>query len=112
MWGILAVILALAGIITLIASANNISLWGTLIGFILLLGGTSSCAVMDYCYTKSTYNVEIETQKIVTINGEDKAIRLRIYKNGVYYDIELPIDEYHGETKLTFTAKEISQLKI
>lgn len=111
MWGILAVILALAGIITLIMSVERLSILGTFIGLILLLGGTSSCAVMDYCYTKSTYNVEIETQKIVTINGEEKAIRLRIYKNGRYYDIELPIDEYNGETKLSFTAKEINQLK-
>jgi hypothetical protein len=66
---------------------------------------------MDYCYTKSTYNVEIETQKIITINGKEKAIRLRIYKNNVYYDIELPIDEYNGETRLSFSLYEISQLE-
>lgn len=84
---------------------------GTIIGFIILIGGTIFCVTMDYYYTKNTYNVEIETQKIITINGEEKAIRLRIYKNHIYYDIELPIDKYNGETKLSFTASEINQLK-
>ena len=111
MWIILAMISALAGIIILIVSADQVSVLGTIIGFILLIGGTFFCYIMDYCYTIDTYNVEIETQKIISINGEEKAIRLRIYKNHVYYDIELPIDEYNGETKLSFTAKEINQLK-
>jgi len=111
MWGILAFISLIAGIIILLVSADKISSLGIVIGCIILIGGTISCVIMDYCYTKKTYNVEIETQKIITINGEEKAIRLRIYKNHVYYDIELPIEEYHGETKLSFTAKEINQLK-
>lgn len=110
MWGILALILAIVGIITVIANIDG-SLLGLFIGLILCLGGTTFCLVMDYCYTKHTYNVETETQKIIIINGEEKAIRLRIYKNNIYYDIELPIEKYNGETKLSFTWSEISQLE-
>ena len=111
MWGILAIISLIAGIIILLVSADKISSLGIIIGFIILVGGTVSCAIMDYYYTKNTYNVEIETQKIVAVNGEEKAIRLRIYKNNTYYDIELPIDEYNGETKISLTKSEIDKLE-
>lgn len=111
MWGILAIVLAIVGIITLIISTERLSVLGTIIGLILLLGGLIFCLILDYGYTKNTYNVEMETQKIITINGKEKAIRLRIYKNNIYYDIELPIDEYNGETKLSFTPDEIARLE-
>ena len=111
MWIILAFISAIVGIITLVVSTDKISILGIIIGFILIIIGLPFCLVTDYYYTKNTYNVEMETQKIVAINGEEKAIRLRIYKNNVYYDIELPIDEYNGETKLSFTPSEIAQLE-
>lgn len=111
MWIILTFIFAIAGIIIMIISADQVSTLGVIIGLILLIGGTIFCFTMDYCYTKNTYNVEMETQKIITVNGKEKSIRLRIYKDNVYYDIELPIDEYNGETKLSLTQSEISQLK-
>ncbi len=111
MWGILAGIVAIIGVIILVISSDSISWLGAIIGFIILLCGAPVCIMMGYFYTKNTYNVEIETQKIVSVNGEEKAIRLRIYKNNTYYDIELPIEEDNGETKLSLTQSEIDKLE-
>ena len=77
----------------------------------MLIIGVPVFLAIDYYNTETTYKVEMQTQETLSANGKDYAVRLRIYKDGKYYDIEMPIDEYHGETKLTFTKEELSKYK-
>ena len=77
----------------------------------MLIIGVPVFLAIDYYNTETTYKVEMQTQEVLSANGKDYAVRLRIYKNGEYYDIEMPIDEYHGETELTFTKKELSKYR-
>lgn len=111
MWSILGLVTACIGIIIIIISANEVSCTGVIIGFIMLIVGPLVFLTLDYYNTETTYKVEMQTQETLSANGKDYAIRLRIYKDGEYYDIEMPIDEYHGETELTFTRTELSKYK-
>jgi len=111
MWGILTLVLLILGIAILWASAQETSLIGTIIGLVMLIIGVPVFLAIDYYNTETTYKVEMQTQEVLSANGKDYAVRLRIYKNGEYYDIEMPIDEYHGETELTFTKKELSKYR-
>lgn len=111
MWNVLGLVIACIGIIILIISIDRTSCIGIIIGFIMLIVGPLVFMTLDYYNTEKTYKVEMQTQEVLSANGKDYAIRLRIYKDGEYYDIEMPIDEYHGETELTFTQAELSKYK-
>lgn len=111
MFGILSLVSLILGIAILWASAQETSLIGTIIGLVMLIIGVPVFLAIDYYNTETTYKVEMQTQETLSANGKDYAVRLRIYKDGKYYDIEMPIDEYHGETELTFTKEELSKYK-
>ena len=107
MWNAFALMSAVLGVAVLIASAQEESCTGVIIGLVMLIIGAPVFLALDYYNTETTYKVEMQTQETLSANGKDYAVRLRIYKDGQYYDIEMPIDEYHGETELTFTQKEL-----
>lgn len=111
MWGAFALISAGLGIIIFIVSAQEESCIGVIIGLVMLIIGAPVFLAVDYYNTETTYKVEMQTQETLSANGKDYAVRLRIYKDGQYYDIEMPTDEYHGETELTFTQAELSKYK-
>lgn len=107
MWSAFAFASAGIGIIALIIGAQETNWIGVIIGLIMLIIGGPTFLALDYYNTERTYKVEMQTQEVLSANGKDYAIRLRIYKDGKYYDIEMPIEEYHGETELTFTKAEL-----
>lgn len=111
MWGALAFASAGIGVITLVISAQKTNCIGVIIGLIMLIIGGPTFLALDYYNTETTYKVEMQTQEILSANGKDYAIRLRVYKDGKYYDIEMPIEEYHGETELTFTQEKLFKYK-
>ena len=111
MWGILVCISVMIGLGLIVKSTQDISFISTIIGLIMIIIVAPVFLAIDYYNTETTYKVEMQTQEVLSTNGEDYAVRLRIYKDGKYYDIEMPIDEYHGETELTFTPAELSKYK-
>ena len=111
MWSVLACISTIVGLGIIIKSTQDIGFISTIIGLIILMIVAPVFLVLDYYNTETTYQVEMQTQEVLSANGKDYAIRLRIYRDGRYYDIEMPIDEYHGETELTFTQMELSKYK-
>lgn len=111
MWSVLVWICVMIGIGIIIKSLQDTGWISTIIGLIMIIIVAPVFLVIGYYNTETTYKVEMQTQEILSANGKDYAIRLRIYKDGEYYDIEMPIDEYHGETELTFTPAELSKYK-
>lgn len=111
MWGILVCISVMIGLGLIVKSTQDISFISTIIGLIMIIIVAPVFLALDYYNTETTYKVEMQTQETLSANGKDYAVRLRIYKDGKYYDIEMPIDEYHGETELTFTEMELSKYK-
>ena len=107
MWSALAFASADIGIIALIIGTQETSYIGVTIGLIMLIIGGPTFLALDYYNTEITYKVEMQTQEVLSENGKDYAIRLRIYREGKYYDIEMSINKYHGETELTFTRAEL-----